>query len=154
MRFKFLQKSALCLGSLIVFQPQFTRPSRQIGADRLVGIQSARVMSQSLPWIADEARLFQKYKLDFQLVYIASSGMATAAILGGDAEVALTGGVGFVRAFVSGAPDIVFIGGVKNVMTQSILAGAEIKRVEDLKRQKSGRVAASVAIRIILPFKS
>lgn len=109
-----------------------------IGADRLVGIQSARVMSQSLPWIADEAGLFQKYKLDFQLVYIASSGMATAAILGGDAEAALTGGIGFVRAFVGGAPDIVFIGAVKNVMTQSVLAGPEIKRLEDLKGKKVG----------------
>ena len=137
MRFKLLQKSALCLGSLIVFSSIYS-PKPADSADRLVGIQSARVMSQSLPWIADEARLFQKYKLDFQLVYIASSGMATAAILGGDAEVALTGGVGFVRAFVSGAPDIVFIGGVKNVMTQSILAGAEIKRVEDLKGKKVG----------------
>jgi ABC-type nitrate/sulfonate/bicarbonate transport system substrate-binding protein len=109
-----------------------------VGADRFVGIQSARVMSQSLPWIADEARLFQKYNLDFQLVYIASSGMATAAILGGDAEIALTGGVGFVRAFVGGASDIVFIGAVKNVMTQSILAGPEIKRTEDLKGKKVG----------------
>lgn len=137
MRSIFLRKIVLCVGAVIFFTAIFwLNPA--IGADRLVGIQSARVMSQSLPWIADEARLFQKYNLDFQLVYIASSGMATAAILGGDAEVALTGGVGFVRAFVGGAPDIVFVGGVKNVMTQSILAGAEIKRTEDLKGKKVG----------------
>lgn len=107
-------------------------------ADRLVGIQSARVLSQSLPWIAQEAGLFQKYNLDFELVYIASSGMATAAMLGGDAELALTGGVGFVRAFVGGASEIVFVGAIKNVMTQSVLAGGEIKRMEDLKGKKVG----------------
>ena len=52
-------------------------PSTVPGADRLVGLYSSRVMSQSMPWIAQEAGLFQKYNLDFQLVFIASSGMAT-----------------------------------------------------------------------------
>jgi len=107
-------------------------------ADRLVGIFSARVMSQSMPWIAQEAGLFRKHNLDFHLVYIASSGMVTAAMLGGDAEISLTGGVGNVRAYVQGATDLVFIANVKNVMTQSILAGAEIKRPEDLKGKKIG----------------
>jgi len=113
-------------------------PVRVAGADRLIGIQSARVLSQSMPWIAQEAGLFQKNELDLQLVYIASSGMATAALLGGDAEIALTGGVGLVRAFVQGARDLVFIAGVKNVMTQSILARPVIKRAEDLKGKRIG----------------
>jgi NitT/TauT family transport system substrate-binding protein len=108
------------------------------GADRLIGLQSARVMSQSMPWIAQEAGLFKKHNLDFQLVYISSSGMATAALLGGDVEVALTGGVGIVRAYVQGNSDLQFIAGVKNVMTQSILAGGNIKRPEDLKGKKIG----------------
>lgn len=112
--------------------------SRAEAAERLVGIYSARVMSQSMPWIAEEAGLFRKYNLDFHLVYIASSGMVTAAMLGGDAEISLTGGVGNVRAYVQGATDLVFIGSVKNVMTQSILAGADIKRPEDLKGKKIG----------------
>lgn len=107
-------------------------------AEKLVGIYSARVMSQSMPWIAQEAGLFHKNNLDFHLVYIASSGMVTAAMLGGDAEISLTGGVGNVRAYVQGATDLVFIGNAKNVMTQSILAGAEIKRPEDLKGKKVG----------------
>ena len=71
-------------------------------------------------------------------MFIASSGMATAAILGGDVEVILTGGVGIVRAFIQGNADLTFIGGVKNVMTQSILAGGAIKRPEDLKGKKIG----------------
>ncbi|MGH7829400.1 MAG: hypothetical protein ACREP8_04420, partial [Candidatus Binatia bacterium] len=73
--------------------------SKAIAADKLIGIHSARVMSQSMPWIAQEAGLFAKHGLDFQLDYIASSGMVTAAMLGGDAEMSLTGGVGNVRAF-------------------------------------------------------
>lgn len=107
-------------------------------ADKLVGIHSARVMSQSMPWIAQEAGLFKKYNLDFQLVFIASSGMVTAAMLGGDADISLTGGVGNVRAYVQGATDLVFVGGVKNVMTQSIVAGGSLKKPEDLKGKKIG----------------
>lgn len=116
----------------------FCWPLSALAADKLIGIHSARVMSQSLPWMAEEAGLFKKYDMDFQLVFIASSGMVTAALLGGDAEMTLTGGVGNVRAFVKGASDIVFIAGVKNVMTQSLLAGGNIKRPEDLKGKRIG----------------
>jgi len=122
----------------IVTLTLFSWPLTASGADKLIGIHSARVMSQSMPWIAQEAGLFKKYDIDFQLVFIASSGMVTAALLGGDAEMTLTGGVGNVRAYVKGASDIVFIAGVKNVMTQSLLAGGNIKRPEDLKGKRIG----------------
>jgi NitT/TauT family transport system substrate-binding protein len=113
-------------------------PYAASAGDKLITIHSARVMSQSMPWIAQEAGLFQKYNLDFHLVYIASSGMVTAAMLGGDAHMSLTGGVGNVRAYVQGATDLVFVAGIKNVMTQSIVARPEIKRPEDLKGKKIG----------------
>src|ERR1043166_4361864 len=64
-----------------------------VAAEKLVGLYFSPAVSQSLPWIAQEAGLFPKYNLDFQLVYISSSPMATAAIVGGDVEVILTGGV-------------------------------------------------------------
>ena len=117
-----------------------TAPGAASAADKLFTIHSARVMSQSMPWIAEEAGLFKKYDLDHELVFVASSTMVTAAILGGDAEMTLTGGVGNVRAYVQGATDLVFIGGVKNVMTQSILAGGNIKKPEDIRGK---RVAVS-----------
>jgi len=66
--------------------------------DKLTGFYSARTMSQSMPWIAEEAGLFRKYQLDFQLVYISSAPMVTAALLGGDAQIAISGGEAIVRA--------------------------------------------------------
>ena len=135
---RFRQKIlSLLLVSIILLALGFAN-SRAEAAEKLVGIYSARVMSQSMPWIAQEAGLFHKNNLDFHLVYIASSGMVTAAMLGGDAEISLIGGVGIVRAYAQGATDLVFIGSAKNVLTQSILAGAEIKRPEDLKGKKIG----------------
>lgn len=125
-------------GAVLFLAAWILFPSGVGAADRLVTIHSARVMSQSMPWIAQEAGLFKKYNLDFQLVYVASSGMVTAAMLGGDADMSLTGGVGNVRAYVQGATDLVFVAGVKNVMTQSIVARPEFKRPEDLKGKKIG----------------
>ena len=105
-------------------------------SDKLVGIHSARVMSQSLPWMAEEAGLFKKHNIDFNLVFISSSSIVTAALLGGDAEMTLTGGIGNVIAYVRGSTDVVFVGGVKNVMTQSLVAGGALKRPEDLKGKR------------------
>ena len=68
-------------------------------AEKLVGLQSAPSIAMALQWFAEEARLHPKYDLDFQLVYIASSGIVTAAMNGGNGSVALVGGEGPIRAF-------------------------------------------------------
>jgi NitT/TauT family transport system substrate-binding protein len=112
--------------------------SELFAVDRLIGLHSAQVMSQSMPWIAQEAGLFKKYDLDFRLVFIPSSPVATAATLNGDAEIGVTGAVGNVRAYVQGFTDLVFIGGVKNFLTHSVLGKPEIKRPEDLRGRKVG----------------
>ncbi len=115
-----------------------TRSSAIFAAERLVGLQSAPSIAMAVPWFAEEARLYSKYDLDFQLVYIASSGIVTAAMSGGNGSVALAGGEGPIRAFLSGNTDFVFIGSVKNVLTHSIMGKPEIKRPEDLKGKKVG----------------
>ncbi|MBI2367746.1 MAG: ABC transporter substrate-binding protein [Deltaproteobacteria bacterium] len=125
------------------------------GADRLLGVQSARVMSQSMPWIAQETGIFRKYNLEFPLVYIGSSPLATAAMLGGDAQMMIDGGLGTVRAVVQGNSELVFIAGIKNYLTQSILAKPEIKRLEDLRGKKVGvtRIGATTHYFAVQAFK-
>src|SRR5207245_11516205 len=93
-------------------------------------------MYQSILWIVQEAVLFKKYNLDFNLVFVSSSSIVTAALLGGDAEMTLTGGIGNVIAYVRGSTDVVFVGGVKNVMTQSLVAGGWINKPEELMGRK------------------
>src|SRR3990167_5810203 len=73
-------------------------PWATFAAEKFITIYSARVMSQSMPWIAQEAGLFSKYNLDFHLVHIASSGMVTAAMPGGGAAMPLACGGGKVLA--------------------------------------------------------
>ena len=125
------------------------------GADRLLGVQSARVMSQSMPWIAQETGIFRKYNLEFPLVYIGSSPLATAAMLGGGAQMMIDGGLGTVRAVVQGNNELVFIAGIKNYLTQSILAKPEIKRLEDLRGKKVGvtRIGSTTHYFAVQAFK-
>ncbi len=128
---------SLC-GWAVALLAYWLHPSEASALDKLIGIHSARTMSQSMPWIAQEAGLFKKYDLDFQLVYISSASMATAALLSGDSEIAITGGEAIIRAFVQGAGDFVFIASAKNELTHSIMARADIKSVEALKGKKLG----------------
>lgn len=113
-------------------------PNHLRAAEKLIGIHSSRVLSQSMPWVAQEAGLFKKYNLDFDLVFIASSPSVTAAMLGGDAEISLGGGEGPIRAYVRGANDFVFVAGFKNVLTHSIVARPDIKSPADLRGKKVG----------------
>lgn len=112
--------------------------SKASGAEKLATLYSSHSVSYSPPWIAREAGLFRKYNLDPDLVYIPASAIATSALLSGDVELAMLGGVGVVRAFVQGATDLVFIGGFKNFLTISVVAKPEIKTPEDLKGKKIG----------------
>ena len=114
------------------------RVSSLLAAEKLVGLQSAPSIAMALPWFAEEARLYSKHDLDFQLVYIASSGIVTAAMSGGNGSVAMAGGEGPIRAYLSGNTDFVFIGSVKNVLTHSLMGKPEIKRPEDLKGKRIG----------------
>ena len=126
-----------CLVAFLV-SPLVGTAVKSLAADKLIGFHSARTMSQAMPWIAEEAGLFRKYELDFQLVYISSAPIVTAALLGGDAQVAISGGEAIVRAYAQGATDLVFVGSAKNTLTHSILGKAEIKRPEDLRGKKLG----------------
>jgi ABC-type nitrate/sulfonate/bicarbonate transport system substrate-binding protein len=122
----------------VVFLLSFGLAIQTRSAEKLVGLQSAPSVAMALPWFAEEARLYSKYDLDFQLVYIASSGIVTAAMSGGNGSVAMAGGEGPIRAYLSGNTDFVFIGSVKNVLTHSLMGKPEIKRPEDLKGKRIG----------------
>ena len=126
-----------CRWVLLLLMLTFPRDAAA-ATDKLTGFYSARTMSQSMPWIAEEAGLFRKYELDFQLVYISSAPMVTAALLGGDAQIAISGAEAIVRAYAQGATDLVLVASAKNTLTHSILAKSEIKKPEDLKGKKLG----------------
>lgn len=112
--------------------------SPAMAADKLVALYSSHAVPYSMPWVAEDLGLFKKYDLDFGFVYIPASSTATAAILGNNVEVGLLGGVGIVNAYANGATDLCFIGSIKNIMTQSILAKPNITKLDQLRGKRIG----------------
>ena len=131
--------SALPWGSCLLLLSILSLPTaRLLAADKLTLIYTARVMSQSYPWIAHEAGLFKKYDLDVPLVFVTPGAPAMATILSGDSEVIQQGAATMTRPFVQGNRDLVFIGGIKSLLTHRIIAKPDIKRTEQLKGKRIG----------------
>lgn len=133
-RFCCLQK--ICF--LIIASILLSSGSLALALDKINMIYTARVMSQSYPWFAHEAGLFKKYDLEVPLVFVTPGAPAVAAILSGDSEVAITGAVAITRPVVQGNKEPVVIGGIKSLLTHSILAKTDIKAPEQLKGKRIG----------------
>jgi len=88
-------------------------------------------------WYATEQKLFPKYGLDVELIYIPTALQVTRVVLTGDSQIAFSGGAPVVSAVLSGA-DLVFVGGVANVPAFYMMALPEIKSVADLKGKTVG----------------
>lgn len=121
------------IAALIGFQA-----SQTWAADRVNFLYTARVMSQAYPWIAQEAGLFKKYDLEVPLIFVTAGPPAVASILSGDSEVTQQGAATLIRPIVQGNRDLVFIGGIKSVLTHSIIAKPDIKTPAQLKGKRIG----------------
>jgi ABC-type nitrate/sulfonate/bicarbonate transport system substrate-binding protein len=83
-------------------------------------------------WVAREAGLFAKYRLDTELVGLQSAPRQIQLLLSGETMFASTSGTAPMRARIEGA-DTVFIMGVLNSFTLSVVAVPEIKDARDLR---------------------
>ena len=108
-------------------------------ADKINLIYTARVMSQAYPWMAQDAWTYSRNMIWMLRWFLLRPGApAVAAILSGDSEVAVIGAASITRPFVQGNKDPVFIGGIKSLLTHSIIAKPDIKRPEQLKGKRIG----------------
>jgi NitT/TauT family transport system substrate-binding protein len=88
-------------------------------------------------WYTTEQKLFPKYGLEVELIYIPTALQVTRVVLTGDSQIAFSGGAPVVNAVLNAA-DLVFIGGVANVPAFYMMALPEIKSVADLKGKTVG----------------
>ena len=91
-------------------------------------------------WIAHELKLFEKYGLDTELVYV-SGARPIQAMLGGSIDVSQVGGAATVAAAAQGA-DVAILGTIFSRLNFAVHASPEIKQISDLK----GKTLATGAI--------
>ena len=97
---------------------------------------SAVSATQTGFYIAKDAKLFEKYGLFVDPVYVPGGSRMAQAIIAGEFPLALAGG-NIVNVNLSGG-DIVIIGGVVNVPSFYLFVQPAVKRNEDLKGKAIG----------------
>jgi len=110
-------------------------------------------MPAAVVWIAKEERLFTKYGLNEELIFIPGGTTAMSALVSGNIDFAqLTGSPG-AYAFVGGA-DVVYLAATMDSMSYQIIVRPDIRTVQELKGKRIGisRFGASpdVAVRMAL----
>jgi NitT/TauT family transport system substrate-binding protein len=95
------------------------------------------VGSMAVLWVAKEAKLFDKYGLEVELIYIAGSSRVVQAMLAKDIPISEIAIPAVIQANLAGA-DLVMLAGPNHKPGQKIMVKPEIKRREDLKGKKIG----------------
>ena len=91
--------------------------------------------SNWIPWIAKEAKIYEKNGLDVELILVKGSGQTSTAILGGSLFAAPVALPTVMLADLGGA-DLVNIAHTVPGVQSKLLVKQEIKRPEDLKGEK------------------
>ena len=103
---------------------------------RIAAGYSAISATQTGFYLAKEAKIFEKYGLYIDPVYLAGGSRMAQAIIAGEFSLALAGG-NIVNVNLAGG-DIVVVGGVVNVPSFYLYVQSSIKRQEDLKGKALG----------------
>jgi NitT/TauT family transport system substrate-binding protein len=91
--------------------------------------------SQWIPWIAKEAKIYEKHGLDGELVLLRGSGQSAQAIVGGSILAAPCTLTTVISADLSGA-DLVNLANTVSGVQSKLLVRPEIKKPEDLRGKK------------------
>jgi NitT/TauT family transport system substrate-binding protein len=96
------------------------------------------ISAASLPWwIAKEARYYEKYGLDVDMIYVGASPVIIQAMLGGQAGVGAGGGPPLVSNVLQGG-DVVQVATTVPYAIQSLIVKPEIRTPADLAGKKVG----------------
>ena len=128
----------LCLLSLLV-ELVLLRPGLATAAN--INVVWTSEVGQFAPlWITKEAKLFEKYGNQVQLIFIQGASSAAAALSSGDAQVGM-----FSPQVVVSTPalDLVMFGRLGNTMDNRIYARKGIKSLKEVKRLAISRFGSN-----------
>jgi len=122
----------LVLGSFFLPAPSRGQPLKK------VPFPFSPIGINCLPWfVAKDARIAEKYGIDFDPVFIGASAVLVQSMLSGAADFSGSGGPAIIANVLKGG-DIIHITSMVPRFTQSIMVKPEIKRPEDMAGRKIG----------------
>ncbi len=89
-------------------------------------------------FVARDQGFFRKHGLDVELVYVCSAPVALASLAHGDSQMNTGSPSGPILGAMAGGLDVVFIAGLVNKFTGTIVSTPEIKTPADLKGKTIG----------------
>jgi NitT/TauT family transport system substrate-binding protein len=119
--------------SFLSFVPPGFSQSKPLKRIR-VGVPSLG-MSNIIIYLTKEAKLFEKYGLDAEVILLRGSGEASKAMIGGSIQIAPIATPTVINADLAGS-DILILSHTLPGVIQALMVKPEIKRVEDLKGKK------------------
>jgi NitT/TauT family transport system substrate-binding protein len=127
---------------------------RPANAQEKIKISYSSIDAPNANWyIAEDKRLYQKYGLDTDLIFISSSTTNVSALVAGSVKVGNISGGALANAAVGGA-DLVCVGSFINTLPYELVVHESIKSPQALKGKSLGisRVGSSsdVAARVFL----
>jgi ABC-type nitrate/sulfonate/bicarbonate transport system substrate-binding protein len=110
--------------------------ARAQGLKKIVWGQTSISSSQWIPWIAKDAKLYEKYGLDVDIVYLrGGSGDTSKALVAGSIFAAPVTTATVMTANLAGA-DLTTIAHTVKAVQSKVMARPELKRPEDIKGKR------------------
>jgi len=105
--------------------------------------------SMAQTWVAKEARLFEKYGLDLNLVYISGGPRSVMSLIGGSVQFVNHSGMPALEAYQRGA-DTALIASPNNRLEHSLVVQKNITSIEQLRGKVLGMSTAASLTDILL----
>lgn len=134
--FPFRSLFSVFLASLMLFISSSARSQTKPLKKIRVGVPSLGV-ANIIVFVTKEAKLFEKYGLDAEVIVVQGSGVASKAMIGGSLQISPIATPTVINADLAGS-DIVILAHTMPGVIHALMVKPEIKRVEDLKGKKIG----------------
>jgi len=110
-------------------------PHIALSAEKFVCILGGTGTRHAIPVLAQTFGLYPKYGLDATIIRIGSGTVATAALLGGEADVISTSGPALINARLVGTP-VLYVTNFNNWSDAHLLVRPEVTSMEQLRSGK------------------
>lgn len=128
-----------CCAALLSPGPRTITASHAAAAPAKIVISFAILSEREAAlFVARDHGFFRKHGVDVELVYVSSAPVAIASLTHGDSQMNTGSPSGPILGAMAGGLDLVFVAGLVNKLTGTMVATREIKNPSDLKGKTIG----------------